>query len=88
MSARYYQGTSVLGSVKASAATNFKEVVDSFRICPVLGITHAAFLALDKKQRNEVKQVPFYTAAAFKESPSKRVYEQATHCNLIFISLS
>lgn len=84
---RYFQGNSVQGPVKASAARTFREVVDAFRICPTLGITRKAFLALDKKQRNETKQVPFFVPACFKDSPSKRVYERAKHCNLIFIDI-
>lgn len=85
--ARYFQGSSVTGPVKASAARTFKEVVEILRVCPVLGIGHAAFLALDKKQRNEIKQVPFFVPATFKDSPSKRSYEHALHCNLIFLDI-
>ena len=84
---RYFQGTSVLGPVKASAARTFREVVDTLRICPVLGITHAAFLALGKKERNEVKHVPFFVPATFADSPSKRVTSLALHCNLIFLDI-
>jgi len=84
---RYFQGSSVQGPVRASTARTFREVVDAFRICPTLGITHKAFLALDKKRRNELKQVPFFVPACFKESPSKRLTEKATHCNLIFIDI-
>jgi len=87
MSARYYQGTSVHGPVKASASQTFQDVVDSFRICPTLGISHAAFLALDRDKRDELKQVPFYVPATFKASPSKRVYDQAETCNLIFLDI-
>lgn len=83
----YYQGNSLYGPVKRSVARSFRDVVDAFRICPSLGITRDAFLALPKKERNEIKQVPFFVAACFKESPSKRVYEKATHCNLIFIDI-
>lgn len=87
MSAKYFQGTSVHGPVKASTARTFKEVVDILRVCPVLGIGHAAFLALGKKERNEIKQVPFFVPASFRESPSKRTYENALHCNLIFLDI-
>lgn len=87
MSARYFQGRSLTGPVQESAARTFREVVDAFRICPVLPISRADFQALGKKERNETKQVPFFTAACFKESPSKRVYDKATHCNLIFIDI-
>lgn len=44
-------------------------------------------MALDEKQRNEAKQVPFFVPAAFKESPSKRSYDKALHCNLIFLDI-
>lgn len=87
MPARYYQGTSVQGPVKESAARTFREVVDTFRMPPTLGITRAAFLALDKKERNEAKQVPFFTPACFEESTSKRTYQNAKECNLLFIDL-
>lgn len=87
MSARYFQGASVYGPVKESAARTFREVVDTMRICPTLGITRAAFLKLDKKQRNEIKQVPFFVPACFKESPSKRDFAHGTVCNLIFLDI-
>lgn len=86
-SPRYFQGSTVTGPVKASDATSFADVVDRFRVCPKLGITRDAFLALDKKKRDEVKHVPFFTPACFKTSPSKRTYDQATVCNLIFLDL-
>lgn len=87
MPPRYFQGTSVLGSVKASAARSFREVVDVLRVCPSLAITRTAFLALDKKQRNEIKQVPFFVPACFTDSPSKRKLSHAEHCNLIFLDI-
>jgi len=87
VSARYYQGSSVTGPVRASAARTFREVVDALRICPTLGVSRKDFHAMDEKKRNEAKQVPFFVAAVFKESPSKRVYEKALHCNLIFLDI-
>jgi hypothetical protein len=84
---RYFQGSSVTGPVKASPAQSFAQVVDTLRICPVLGITRSAFLALPKRERNEAKQVPFFVPACFRSSPSKRVTTEATHCNLIFIDI-
>lgn len=87
MPPRYFQGASILGPVKASTARTFREVVDALRICPVLGLSHGEFLALDEKKRNHAKQVPFFVAACFQESPSKRIYTQATHCNLIFLDI-
>src|SRR5688500_6361713 len=87
MPAKYFQGTSVTGLVRESPARTFREVVEALRICPVLNITRKDFLALDKKERNTIKQVPFFVPATFKESPSKRNYEHALHCNLIFLDI-
>lgn len=84
---KYYQGESVKGQVRASAARSFAEVVDALRICPVLGLTREEFLALDKKQRNEVKKVPFFVAATFKAATSDRTYAQAVSCNLVFLDI-
>jgi len=86
-SPRYFQGQSVSGNVNASTATTFQEVVEKFRVCPTLAIKHADFIALDQQKRDEMKQVPYFTAACFKSSPSKRVYSEATHCNLIFLDI-
>lgn len=87
MSARYFQGSSVTGPVRESPARNFREVVDALRLCPTLGLSHGDFLALDEKKHNDAKQVPFFVAAVFRESPCKRVYEKALHCNLIFLDI-
>lgn len=73
--------------MRASAARSFREVIDTFRVPPNLGLTRDAFLNLDEKSRNTAKQVPFFVAACFRESPSKRIFEQATHCNLIFLDI-
>lgn len=77
----------MLGPVSASTAQTFREVVDVFRIPPTLALTRKDFLALGEKQRNEAKQVPFFVPACFRASPSKRIYEKATHCNLIFLDI-
>lgn len=87
MPPRYFQGKSVTGSVMASVARNFSEVVDTFRIPRPLDIARPAFLALPKVRRNELKQVPFFVPACFRESPSQRLYSEATCCNLIFLDL-
>ena len=84
---QYFQGFSVTGPVKASDASCFSDLLDCFRVCPKLGVTRKAFLALDKKARNEAKQVPFFVPACFKDSPSKRTYDQATVCNLIILDI-
>lgn len=86
-SPRYFQGQSLYGRVSASTATTFREVVEKFRVCPTLAIRHADFIALDQKRRDEIKQVPYFTPACFKESPSERIIAEATHCNLIFLDI-
>lgn len=85
--ARYFHGSSVHGPVTASAARNFREVVEALRICPTLPLTRADFMALPKRERNEAKQVPFFVPAVFDQSPSKRTYERALHCNLLCLDL-
>lgn len=84
---KYFQGQSLQAPVHASPARTFSDVVERLRVCPTLGIKRSAFLALGKKERNEKKQVPFFVAACFKRSPSKRVYAEATHCNLLFLDI-
>lgn len=86
-SPRYFQGQTLTGLVSASVACSFSDVVELLNVCPTLPLTRKAFLELPEKQRNEAKQVPFFTPACFRESPSKRVYDQATHCNLIILDI-
>lgn len=86
-SPRYFQGQTVTGLVAASTASTFREVVEKFRVCPKLPIKHADFIALPTAERDQAKQVPYFVAACFRESPSKRVYAEATHCNLIFLDI-
>lgn len=62
-------------------------MVDAFRICPSLNLSRASFLALDKAARDQVKHVPFFVAATFSESPSRRDLEHAHECNLIFLDI-
>lgn len=57
------------------------------RVAPTLPLTHAAFLALAERERNEAKQVPFFVPATFQTSPSKRDYAHAVHCNLLFLDI-
>lgn len=83
----YFQGTTVTGPVRASVARTFREVVDAFRICPTLPLTRDAFQALSDTERNKAKQQPFFVPAVFKSSPSKRSFDEATHCNLIFLDI-
>ena len=84
---KYFQGRSVTGQVAESSARSFREIVDALRVCSQLGITRAAFMAMPKSKRNEAKQVPFLVPATFKHSPSRRAYDQAVHCNLLFLDI-
>lgn len=87
MSARYFRGETVTGLVSASDARTFKDVADTLRTPPMLDLSREEFLSLSPEKRNEKKQVPFFVPAIFKSSPSKRVYDQAQHCNLIFLDI-
>lgn len=84
---KYFQGRTVTGTVEASPARTFRDVVDRLQIASTIPFTRAAFFALDKTSRDEAKQVPFFTPATFTESPSKRRYEFAQTCNLIFLDI-
>lgn len=87
MSPKYFQGKTVTGQVEASEARTFRDVIERFQLPAKLDITRSAFLLLDKKSRNEIKQVPFFVAACFSESPSRRDTPHATSCNLIFVDV-
>lgn len=87
MPTQYFQGDTLYGPVRESIARSFADVVDAFRVCPTLPLTRQSFLTLPKSRRNEIKQVPFFVAACFSKSPSRRLYEHATTCNLIFLDI-
>lgn len=87
MPPRYFQGSSVKGDVRASDATSFKDVVDSFRICQTLPFTRASYFAMPEKEQRERKHVAFFTPACFEESPCQRITSKATTCNLIFLDI-
>lgn len=84
---RYFQGSSVQGPVRASEARTFEEVAAALKVFPRLGLDRDSFLSLPKKERDEIKQVPFFVPSVFKESPSKRTYGNAKHANLIFLDI-
>ena len=87
MASRYFTGQNVTGQVSVADAQTFSDVVEKLNMCPTLPITRKAFLSLGEKERNEAKQVPFFVPACFQSSPSKRTYEYASHCNLIFLDI-
>lgn len=84
---KYFQGQSVKGQVSASPATCFRDVVERLNICQPLPLTRKAFFALSEKERNLAKHSSYFVPACFQQSPSDRVYDQAVHCNLIFLDL-
>lgn len=88
MQPRYFFGQEVNGQVKETTAQNFKDLVDRYLNIPVpLPFTHAQFMAMAKPQRDQAKRVPYLVPAVFKHSPSRRRYEDAMHCNLVFLDI-
>lgn len=85
--AKYFKGQTVTGKVEAASEQTFREVVDCFRLPPMLDMERAAFMALPKVKRNELKQVPFFVPAVFRTSPSDRRTAHALHCNLLFVDI-
>ena len=73
--------------MRASAARNFREVVERLRVCAMLPFARDKFLAMPKEERDKKKHVAFFTAATFKNSPSNRDYSEAGSCNLIFLDI-
>jgi hypothetical protein len=86
-SRKYFTGDNVHGPVRASEAKTFSDVVKVLKVGAHLPITRAEFLARPKPERDRIKQVPFFTAACFRNSPSRRITEEALHCNLIFLDV-
>jgi hypothetical protein len=86
-SGKYFSGDSVHGLVKESSAKTFRDIVAALKTGAHLNMSRAEFLALGKEKRNEIKQVRFFVPACFKASPSRRTYDQATVCNLLFIDI-
>lgn len=89
MSPLYFWGASIFGKVTASPAATFRELVAIHINIPVtIPVARDAYHVATKDEQKKVKeQLPYLTPAAFKASPSQRVYEQATHCNLIFLDI-
>lgn len=89
MIARYFQSRGIsLATVKAAKPNNFKELVDRFfNVCVPLNVTRAAYHQMSKEERDDAKKVPYLTPAVFQTTPSRRLYECATVCNLIFLDI-
>lgn len=77
-----------LGTVRQLAATSFGAFVKECLGHPVLvNITRSQYHSLTKRERDAHKRVPYFTPARFKGTPSRRVYEEATTCDLIAIDI-
>lgn len=77
-----------LGIVTALPLRTFKEFVERHLLIPcVLNTTRAEFAALPKKQRQRIKRVPYVVPCEFRETPSRRVFEEATRFNLICLDI-
>lgn len=77
-----------LGTVHRLAPTNFKEFVDQLlNVAVPLNLTRKEFSALPKEDRQRVKRVPYVVPCIFADSPSRRVYENATGVALVCIDI-
>ena len=88
MIAPYWGGAGAsLGSVRPLAVNSFASFVKEVLASPVLvgSLTRAEFQALPKAERSQRKRVAFATPAAFRTN--HRIYEDADHCNLIFLDI-
>lgn len=86
----YYGGAgSDLGLVSALPPPDFAAFVKETLGNPyrVSTLTRDEFRALPKDQRQVHKRVSFFTAAAFKFTSGRRVFENASCCNLICLDL-
>lgn len=84
---RYFFGDNLTGKVRAAKEQTFDCILECLEKPARLKITYAAYHALAKDKQHDAKQVPYFVAATFKESPSKRSRENALSCNLLFLDL-
>jgi hypothetical protein len=84
---RFFQGVTVTGQVRASAAQTFADVAKALKTPPKLAVSRKVFQSLPKAKRNELKQTPFFVPCTFTESPSKRDYAHAIESNLLFLDI-
>lgn len=75
----------VSGLTPATFADFIKEVLGNPAL--VNSVSRSEYAALPKDRRSQSKRVPYFTAAAFNASPCQRVYEHATHCNLVCVDI-
>ena len=79
----FYGDGNNLGECRTAQAQTFKDLVDRYLSIPVLiNRTKTEFLGLPKKQLDEEKKTNFLVPCTFSTSPSRRLTECASHCNL------
>jgi hypothetical protein len=77
-----------LGIVSALPLRNFREFVErKLLIACTLNTTRDQYEALPQKDRQRIKRVPYVVPCCFQETPSRRVFDQATHYNLICLDI-
>lgn len=89
MDARYFTSKGIsLGTVKASSLRTFKDLVDRLlNVAIALNVTRQSYQAMTREEKDNAKKVPYLTPAIFRTNPARRVYENALHCNLIFLDI-
>jgi Primase C terminal 2 (PriCT-2)/Family of unknown function (DUF5906) len=84
----YGNDGSDLGNVHALPPLSFSQFVTETLGQPILlNTTRAEFHALPKKTRDVIKRVNYVTPATFTGIRSRRVYEQAEVCHLVFLDI-
>jgi hypothetical protein len=77
-----------LGRVKALRHSTFKELVERLlNIAVTLNVTRKEFHEMPKARRDKAKRAVYLVPACFTESESRRLTENATHCNLVFLDI-
>lgn len=85
---KYFTGSSITQPVVATEANSFSQLVNRYiSVAVPLPITRAAYQALPPKEKDKAKRSAYLTPAAFITSPSERVLEKVSVCNLIFLDI-
>lgn len=87
--ALYFGGAGTdLATVRALRHKNFQELVEqTLNIAVTLNVTREEFQAMPKQRRDKAKRNLYLVPACFTQNESRRLTENATHCNLIFIDI-
>jgi hypothetical protein len=77
-----------LQTVNALRLRTFSDLVHrKLNIAATLNVTRHQLLSMTKKERHRAKRVPYVVPACFRDTPSRRLAECATHFNLICLDL-